>query len=135
MLDIAATIYHVAGVEYPEKYRGKKIASLEGESFLRGLHGNNNATRHKAMFWEHQGNCAVRRGKWKLVRRHGDEWELFDMEKDRTEICNLAKKEKERVQSMILLWIEWAKRVGVNNWPLHRIPENEKDWAHFPWLW
>ena len=36
------------------------------------------------MFWEHEGNAAVRIGKWKLVRESRP-WELYDMELDRTE--------------------------------------------------
>ena len=40
--------------------------------------------------WEHEGNRALRQGKWKLVSRHKQPWELFDMEADRTEQRDLA---------------------------------------------
>jgi arylsulfatase len=35
----------------------------------------------------------VRQGKWKLVSRHPDAWELYNLEADRTEMNNLVAKE------------------------------------------
>ena len=91
--------------------------------------------RGEPIFWEHQGNRAVRDGKWKLVNRHGNNWELFDMEKDRTELNNLAVRKKRQVKKMIGMWESWAKRCDVHSWPLHPLPDGEKDWLQFPWLW
>ena len=42
------------------------------------------------MFWEHEGNAAVRIGQWKLVKRYPRAWELYDMDADRTELHDLA---------------------------------------------
>ena len=134
MLDIAATIYEIVGVEYPMQYNEETLPRLDGESFLRVL-TNNNAARQHPLFWEHQGNRAVRQGRWKLVNRHGDEWELFDMENDRTEMNDLAKSNKDRVDLMIRMWRKWADRCEVHSWPLHAIEEGGRDWAHLPWLW
>ena len=49
------------------------------------------------MFWEHEGNAAVRIGRWKLVRDYPRPWELYDMEADRTELHDLAAQHPERV--------------------------------------
>ena len=49
--------------------------------------------RTDALYWEHEGNRAVRDGKWKLVSRHPDRWELYDMEADRSELNDLAARE------------------------------------------
>jgi len=65
------------------------------------------------MFWEHEGNAAVRIGKWKLVRRYPRAWELYDMDADRTELNDLASREPERVQAMAAQYDAWAKRCGV----------------------
>ena len=79
-------------------------------------------------FWEHEGNRAVRMDKWKLVsaanKRHSfiwdeedelamENWELFDMEADRTEMNNLAPANPELVNKMAKIWLEWAKRTGT----------------------
>jgi arylsulfatase len=131
MMDIVATCCELGGVPIP--------SNIEGESFLPLLRGDSRCRRQSPIFWEHQGNCAVREGKWKLVYQRceegDDEWELYDMDNDRTELNNLAFQHKDRVEHMIQLWKEWAERVGVKPWPLHPIPEGEKDWSNVPWLW
>jgi arylsulfatase len=136
MMDIVATCYDVCGVEYPESYNGRAIPKLESVSFRSVFH-DNQAERGVPMFWEHQGNRAVRHGKWKLVyaEHQSDNWELYDMEVDRTELCNLATQQPERVELMAHMWEEWARRCQVRPWPLDDIPKGEKDWAHYPWLW
>ncbi len=147
IMDIVATCCDLAGVAVaPDK--------LDGESFLPILRGDNDFTRRKPIFWEHQGNCAVRDGKWKLVRRRcevdgdlrGEErcgdgdldsrgWELYNMEDDRTELHDLSCENRERVKRMAKEWSEWASRVGAKPWPLNPLPEGERDWSNVPWLW
>ena len=65
------------------------------------------------MFWEHEGNAAVRIGKWKLVRNYPRPWELYDMDSDRTELNDLATKHPDRVADMAQQYNAWAKRCGV----------------------
>jgi len=131
LMDIVATIYDLAGISIP--------AELEGQSFLPLLTDCKELERENPMFWEHQGNCAVRLGDWKLVNRRCAEksksWELYNMKEDRTELVNLASKHPERVIEMMALWQHWAERVGVKAWPLQPIPEDERDWSNVPWDW
>lgn len=95
--------------------------------------------RKRPIFWEHQGNCAVRIGHWKAVYRRCEAeqigWELYDMNQDRTELNNLAPQYEDQVKDMIQMWNVWAQRCGVKRWPLHPIPDGEKDWPNLPWLW
>jgi hypothetical protein len=55
----------------------------------------------------------VRIGKWKLVRKYPDNWELYDMELDRTEMHDLAAQHPERVRDMLEQYHRWANRCGV----------------------
>jgi arylsulfatase len=76
------------------------------------------AIRRDAIFCEHEGNRALRVGKWKLVAKGPrGPWELYDMEKDRTEMHDLAAAQPERVQEMIGQWEQWAKRTRAVPWP------------------
>ena len=72
----------------------------------------------RPLFWEHEGNRAIRVGEWKLVSKHPGPWELYHVPTDRTEMHDLAAQQPGRVQEMAAQWDMWAKRVGVRPWPL-----------------
>jgi len=116
-MDIMATCIDVAGVDYPKTYQGREIIPLEGKTLLPIFQGRHREG-HEALFWEHEGNSAVRMGKWKLVSKYPDYWELHDMEADRTELHDLADQDTQRVSEMASLYGEWAKKVGAQPWPL-----------------
>ena len=117
ILDITATIIDVAGASYPSEFDGNAITPIEGESFAEAL-GGSGWQRDKPLFWEHEGNAAIRIGDWKLVREQGYDWELFNMELDRTELNDLSEGEQSRVTEMVGLWQSWADRCGVLPWPI-----------------
>jgi arylsulfatase len=69
------------------------------------------------IFWEHEGNRAIRSGKWKAVALDPTgNWELYDMEADRTEMNDVAAQHPERVKTMVRQWEEWAKRTSAVPW-------------------
>lgn len=109
--DIMATIVDLTGSRYPATFEGRAIEPLEGVSLAPSFGGD--GVDRKAMFWEHEGNAAVRIGKWKLVRAYPDPWELYDMEADRTELHDVAAQHPERVADMARQYEAWAKRCGV----------------------
>ena len=111
--DIMATIVDAAGASYPSTFEGHAVDALEGQSLLPVFSKDATGEDRRPMFWEHEGNAAVRIGKWKLVRRYPRAWELYDMDADRTELHDLAAREPERVQAMIAHYDAWAKRCGV----------------------
>lgn len=117
LIDINATCIDAASAPYPTEYNGNEITPIEGESFLPLLTGGS-WSRQKTIFWEHEGNGAVRIGQWKLVKEFGSNWELYDMSVDRTELHDLAESETGRVQRMAAMYSEWAGRCGVAEWPV-----------------
>ena len=112
LIDLLATCVDVAGASYPTELNGNKIKPLEGVS-LRPTFEGRRLRREQPIFWEHEGNRAVRDDKWKLVAKENEPWELYDMEKDRTEMHDLAGKELKRVKSMAAQWDAWAARANV----------------------
>ena len=70
----------------------------------------------ETFFWEHEGNRAVREGKWKLVSRHPNAWELYDIEADRTELDDLAARFPVIVQDLAQAYERWAKQCNVEKW-------------------
>ncbi len=112
LVDIMATLVDVGGATYPKEFNGKSIQPMEGRS-LRPAFANQPIER-EAIYWEHEGNAAVREGDWKLVRLGAKgAWELYDLKADRTEQHNLAAAQPERVQHLTALWNAWAKRANV----------------------
>ena len=109
--DIMATVLDITGTPYPASFKGRAVDPLEGRSLL-PVFGRDSGAR-PPMFWEHEGNAAVRIGQWKLVKRYPLDWELYDLEADRTELNDLAAKHPARVAEMAAQYDAWAARCGV----------------------
>ena len=119
LIDIMATCVDLAEAQYPQQFKGNPIQPMEGRSLVPAFTGRP-VKRPEGLYWEHEGNRAVRQGKWKLVSKHPGGWELYDMERDRTELHDLAAEHPEKVNELRALHERWAKRCGVRPWPVRR---------------
>ena len=115
--DIPATCIAAAGATYPTEFGGSPIAPIEGQSFMQAI-DNGNWTRPRPIFWEHEGSRAMRDGEWKLVSEVGGQWELYNMDQDRTELNNLAEANRPKADEMAGLYDEWSARCHVSPWPI-----------------
>jgi arylsulfatase len=106
VIDLLPTCLEVAGGETPHG---------EGRSLAPVLRGGTREP-HEALFWEHEGNRAVRSGKWKLASVLGQPWELYDLDADRSEGVDRASGEPARVRELGALYDRWAERCGVRPW-------------------
>lgn len=109
--DIMPTCVEVAGARYPESVGDNAIQPMEGSSLAPSFR-DEGWQRRKPIWFEHEGNRAVRDGPWKLVNRHPGRWELYNIDDDRTEQHDLAGSEKRRVQDLARFWQRHADRVG-----------------------
>ncbi len=113
--DIMATFADLAGAAYPTEVQGKAIKPCEGYS-MAPLFAADVPHARDTLFWEHEGNAAIRRGPWKLVRDDPDPWELYAIDGDRSETVDLATRYPHIVGELAGLWQDWADRVGVRDW-------------------
>jgi len=126
--DVMATIIDVAGAKYPQRIGEREIIPHEGYSLCEAF--ENRPHGREVLTWEHEGNAGVRKGRWKMVRSYlspwqltqypdegtepgTQEWELYDIEADRSELHNLAGAHPEIVAELERLYREWAERCGV----------------------
>jgi len=125
MIDIMATIVDICQAEYPKEYKGESIQPMEGHS-LDSVFTEDRPMREDSMFWEHEGNRAVRMKNWKLVQRHNHQWELFDMIEDRTETNNLVNSHPELFDELKKQYQNWADRIDVLPWPAqNNLPDSK----------
>jgi arylsulfatase len=110
IVDLMPTCVELARAAYPPA-----TPRMEGRSLAAALAGG--TLPRRALFWEHEGNRAIRIGKWKAVAvEPAGRWELYDLERDRTELHDLAQAQPRRLQAMIAQWETWARRANVIPW-------------------
>ncbi len=115
LIDIMATALDISGAKYPTEHAGEKITPPEGRSLAPAF--DNKPLDRDDIFWEHEGNRALRVGDWKLVARGpAAPWELYDLKADRTETQNLAATHPDRVKELAAKWETHAKRTGAIPW-------------------
>jgi len=113
IIDLMATCLDFAKVSYPKTYHGNTIIPTEGISLAPLLKGQTWAG-HDALFFEHEGNRAVRQGDWKLVSQKPlNKWELYNIKTDRSELNDLSARYPDKVATMTVLYNQWAERAGV----------------------
>lgn len=119
ILDIMPTLVEISGAEYPQIFNDSIILPHEGISLVPVFEGRDDFKGHDALFWEHEGNRAVRKGDWKLVSRFNYdinkpfEWELYNISSDRTEMKNLAKDHPQKAEELVQLYKQWAERCNL----------------------
>jgi len=116
--DIMPTFLDFAGGTYPANFNGNAITPMEGISLKPALEGKE-LQREKPIFWEHEGNRAIRKGDMKLVSQYNNKnkkfmpWELYDLRTDRSELNDLSESKPEIKAEMSAEFENWANRVGV----------------------
>ncbi|GHU98797.1 sulfatase [Bacteroidia bacterium] len=125
LTDVMATCIELSGASYPKTVADNEIYPCQSKSLVASF-AKDDPGDTRTLYWEHEGNRAIRSGKWKLVYKARDDqaedipldlWELYDMETDRTETRNLASKYPKLVADMAAKWDEFAVRCHVKPWP------------------
>jgi len=113
-IDFMATFVDLTGVQYPAKYKGKPVFPYEGVSLMPVIR-DEKVERTKPIFWEWKDGQAMKEGKWKIVRDGlKNNWSLFDMSLDPSEVNDVADKNPKQVEIMDKAFNEWKKRVTIS---------------------
>ena len=109
VIDLMPTALAAGGIEYDGSL------PLPGQDLMSQI--ERPPADARTLFFEHQGNRAVRRGRWKLVALDDQPWELYDITTDRTETNNLADQMKDTVRTLERAWDSWAAENYVTPLP------------------
>lgn len=125
LIDIMATCVDIAGITYPTTYNGQAIQPMEGKSLVGAI--NNKPIQRAFIFWEHEGNRALKSGIWKIVskteknkvftEKDQNAWELYNLELDPSETKDLANTYPTKVQALAFIWEKEAIRTKALPWP------------------
>jgi arylsulfatase A-like enzyme len=119
--DIVPTILEICGLEMPKVYKGVEQYPLNGVSMRYTFDAAPDApTQKKRQYYAMLGTRGIWENGWRASAVHApltgkghfdkDEWELYHVDKDRSESKNLAKEHPEKLQALVKAWFEEAEK-------------------------
>jgi len=120
--DIVATILDICGLEMPKVYKGVKQYPLSGISMRYSFEAKpDGPTKKKRQYYAMLGTRGIWEKGWKASAVHPpapsnlgnfdkDRWELYHVDKDRSESTDLAEKHPDKLKVLIKAWFEEAKK-------------------------
>lgn len=125
--DLMPTCLELAQADYPKIFNGHTITPTPGKSLVPIFKGQDRKAPD-FIYWEHNDSKALRQGPWKLVLPSWggpEDWALYNLKTDRTELNDLSSQHPEKVEEMRLAFESWADSVGVMPWPeVNKIRKN-----------
>ncbi|MEL7121408.1 MAG: arylsulfatase [Bacteroidota bacterium] len=118
VIDMVPTILELTQSEYPEQRLNVPLPPLPGKSLLPTLkETDQEQNEERTLFWEHEGDRAIRKGDWKLVSIYPEnQWRLYNLAQDRTELNDQYEQKPELAQELEALYFKWADKTGVVAW-------------------
>ena len=136
LIDVLPTLADLADATIPNEYPDRELRPISGIS-LRPLLEDGELERKEPIHFQFSTDFALRDGDWKLVSFKGQEWELYHIGKDRTELNDLAASEPERLQSMITKWRQMSRdvlhsgKLATTRMKPAVFPRSNREWTVF----
>ena len=105
LIDVLPTVLELAGAKIPAEIKGFPVPPSPGRSFAAALK-KDVTVAHDFLWWEHEGNRALRAGDWKIVALAKGDWELYNLAVDRGESANLAAEHPAKVRELEARWTQ-----------------------------
>ena len=129
VIDIAPTIYEVAGITPPDFVNGIEQSPIQGTSMRYSFESASAPSTHTSQYFEILGNRAIYENGWIASCFHGrlpwirlqgfefdgpqERWELYNIEKDFSQAVDLAKVHPEKLKELQALFDKQAFEYGV----------------------
>jgi arylsulfatase len=118
--DLVPTLLELIGIDPPKEIAGCPQMPIEGESFARSIIDAAAPSKASPQYFEMFGHRGLWHRGWKAVAYHppgtpfeNDKWELFHLDKDFSEVDDLAAREPERLAELIKIWWDEAEKHNV----------------------
>jgi arylsulfatase A-like enzyme len=115
--DVLPTLLEAAGIQYPNRFRGYRTRALDGISFFDSLLDSDAPGKRTRQHYELDGNRGYIKDGWKIVslqppskKINLENWMLFNLRDDPTEIEDLATRFPEKLNEMMSSFDEEAFR-------------------------
>lgn len=112
LVDIMPTLLDLGQGTYPLTFNGHTIKVQRGTS-LKPIFEGKKQNRSQPIYWEHEGNRAIRIDDWKAVSNLTEPWQLYNMKTDRTELHDLSAIKPELLKELIARYDEWYETIGA----------------------
>ncbi len=116
VVDLLPTLLELTGVDAPTERNGKALIPMAGRSFAHTLADPDGPSVRTEQVYEIQGHRGFYRDGWEVVTRHvpmtpfaDEEWELYHLVEDPTELRDLAGAHPERRDELATAWDAAAK--------------------------
>lgn len=119
VIDVMATCLELSGAKYPATYAGNHIIPFEGSSLVPVFKGKDLKAGRDLCFEHFNEKALIDAEGWKIVQVAGKnkDWELYNLNTDRSEMHNLAAQYPQRVAAMKARYLAWEKRCMVEPRP------------------
>jgi len=104
VVDIFPTMLDIVNIEYPEQYNDTATIPLHGRSLLPVIKGGEREEPEYFISGFTDRFRMFRAGDWKIVKANNEDWELYNIDNDPTEIDDLASSNPARLQEMVSLY-------------------------------
>jgi len=120
-VDLVPTILEVCGLQMPKVYRGVEQYPLSGTSMRYSFDAEpDGKTKKRRQYYAMLGTRGLWENGWKAAAVHAptsgrgkfnkDGWELYHVDKDRSESTNLAEKYPDKLEKLIEAWFDEAEK-------------------------
>lgn len=128
LVDLVPTILELAGGQTSQAMGDGFVPPVPGRSLVPVMAKDVSVARD-SIWWQHEGNRALRVGDWKIVSAGMDgAWELYDLAQDRSESKNLAAQLPEKVREMAERWEKQTQEYAAV--ALRGVPLPYQSWKH-----
>ncbi|MDF1657593.1 MAG: arylsulfatase [Verrucomicrobiales bacterium] len=138
LIDVLPTLADLAETEIATGHPTRELRPVSGVS-LRPIFEGDDFQRKEPIHFQFSSDYALRDGDWKLVSFKGEEWELYNIANDRTELNDLAASEPDRVATMAAKWDDMtvnvlhSERIATSSRPLKpaEFPRKNREWTTY----